>query len=323
MLLAVMNRRIVMAGMFAGVAGAVRPLSVRAQSGPLTLGIAVIPSEIAAGAYYARDLGYFKSVGVDAQITSLQNGSAITAAVVSGAMDVGFSNTLSLIIAHDKGLPVTVLLGTDVYRASDPTNGILAVLKSSPVHTAKDLTGKTVGVSSLSNTPFYALRNWIDRSGGDSKTVQYVEIPIPQMADAVLAGRVEAGTMDAANANAERSRAELRRIASTYDSIAQRFMAGAWFSSSAWAQKNSEAAPRFVTAMRKASLWANAHPADAVKIFMKYSRFTESDLLAAPRPFFATDSAPNILQPVIDVAAQYGAIKAPFPARDLLSPYTK
>jgi NitT/TauT family transport system substrate-binding protein len=218
---------------------------------------------------------------------------------------------------------VTALLDTDVHRASDPTNGILAVLKASPVHAARDLTGKTVGVSSLSNTTFYALRNWIDKNGGDSKNVHYVEIPIPQMADAVLAGRVDAGTMDAANASAERSRTELRRIASTYDSIGQRFMAGAWFSSVDWPQKNPDVAKRYVAAMRKASLWANAHPADAVKIFIKYSRFTEADLLAAPRPFFETDSAPAILQPVIDVAAQYGAIRASFPARDLLSPYAE
>ena len=318
-----MKRSAAIAGLFAGAAAGAWPHSVRAQSVPVTLRIAVIPSEIAAGAYYANDLGYFKSAGIDAQISSLQNGSAITAAVVSGAMDVGFSNTLSLIVAHDKGLPVTALLGTDVHRASDPTNGILAVLKASPVRTAKDLAGKTVGVSSLSNTTFYALRNWIDRNGGDSKNVHYVEIPIPQMADAVLASRVDAGTMDAANANAERSRTELRRIASTYDSIAQRFMAGAWFSSTAWPQKNPVAATRFVAAMHRASVWANAHPADAVKIFVKYSRFTEADLLAAPRPFFATDSTPGILQPVIDVAAQYGAIKASFPARDLFSPYAE
>jgi NitT/TauT family transport system substrate-binding protein len=318
-----MRRSSVIAGVLASVACGVAPRLVRAQAMPVTLRIAVIPSEIAAGAYYANDLGYFKSAGVDAQISSLQNGSAITAAVLSGAIDVGFSNTLSLIVAHDKGLPVTALLGTDVHRASDATNGILAVLRTSPVHAAKDLTGKTVGVSSLSNTTFYALRTWIDRNGGDSKTVRYVEIPIPQMAEAVLAGRVDAGTMDAANINSERARADLRRVASTYDAIAQRFMAGAWFSSTAWPQKNAEAASRFVAAMRKASVWANAHPADAVKIFVKYSRFTEADLLSAPRPYFATDTPPAILQPVIDVAAQYGAIKSTFPARDLISTYAE
>jgi NitT/TauT family transport system substrate-binding protein len=298
-------------------------MTARAQTTLVPLRIALLPSEIAAGAYYANDLGYFKSEGIDAQITSLQNGSAITAAVVSGAMDTGFSNTFSLIVAHDKGLPVSILSGTDVHRASDPTNGILEVLKASPVRGAKDLTGKTIGVSSLSNTTFYALKNWIDKNGGDSKAVHYVEIPIPQMADAVRAGRIDAGTMDAANADAATSRAELRRIASTYDSIAKTFMAGAWFTSSAWAQNNPDTTKKFVAAMRKASVWANAHPADAVKIFIKYSRFSEADLLAAPRPFFATTTTSDLIQPVIDVAAQYLAIKASFPAHDLLSPYAE
>lgn len=290
-----------------------------AQTRPLR--IALIPTEIAAGAYYANDLGYFKDAGLDAQLTSLQNGSAITAAVISGAMDVGFSNTFSLIVAHDKGLPVSILSGTDVHRAADPTNGILSVPQASPIHTARDLAGKTLGTSSLSNTTYYALRNWIDRNGGDSKLSKYVEIPIPQMADALIAGRVDAAPLDAANANADRSRKELRRIASTYDSIAPRFMAGAWFAASGWAQNNPDLVTRFVESMHKASVWANAHATDSAKIYSKYSRFSLSDLLLAPRPLFATTTTADLIQPVIDVAAKYGAIKAAFPAHDMLSPY--
>jgi ABC-type nitrate/sulfonate/bicarbonate transport system substrate-binding protein len=73
--------------------------------------------------------------------------------------------------------------------------------------------------------------------------------------------------------------------------------------------------------MRKAAEWANTHPNDAVKVFAKYSKFTESDLLAAPRPVFAATAPPALLQPMINVAAKYQAIKAAFPAQDLVSSY--
>jgi NitT/TauT family transport system substrate-binding protein len=291
-----------------------------AQPALETVRIAVIPSETAAVAYYASDLGYFQSAGIKAEFTTLQNGSAITAAVVGGSLDVGFSNVMSLIVAHDKGLPVSMLIGTELYRSSDPTDGVLDVAKTSPIRTGKDLNGKTIAVLSLSNTSFFALRNWIDRNGGDSTTVHFVETPIPMLVEATISGRVDAVSMDPGNAATAKAQAGLRRLAYTYDSIAPNFIAAGWFATTGWVQAHSDLAHRVTEALRKAAGWANAHPTDAVKMYSKYSTLTVAEMLAAQRPYFATASTPDLVQPVIDVAARYNAIKAAFPARDLLAP---
>jgi ABC-type nitrate/sulfonate/bicarbonate transport system substrate-binding protein len=90
------------------------------------------------------------------------------------------------------------------------------------------------------------------------------------MADATIAARIDAGTLDAENAARARSRSELRKLADTFDSIAPRFVSGVWFSTPDWGQKNPELATRFVAAMRKAAIWGNAHPSEAVKIYANF-----------------------------------------------------
>jgi NitT/TauT family transport system substrate-binding protein len=284
------------------------------------LRIVVIPTEVGAGAYYADDLGYFKDAGIDAQITSLANGNAATAAVISGAADIGFSNTFSLAIAHDKGLPVNILTGSDLHRSTNPSQGFLDVLKGSTIHTGKDLDGKTVAVPGLGTGTYFALRNWIDKNGGDSSTVKYVEVPIPAIADAILTGRVDAGSLDASNAYAARSKAALRQIGNTYDSIAPMFVAGAWFASPDWIAKHPDLARKFIAVFQRVSLWANAHPDDVVRLYAKHSAFTVDDLKLSPRAQLEPSTDTALIQPVIDVSLKYGAIKKSFAAADLLNP---
>jgi NitT/TauT family transport system substrate-binding protein len=283
---------------------------------PLT--IAIVPTEVSAQAYYALDLGYFGAHGLAVKILPMQNGAAASSAAISGSIDIVHSDTLSMVIAHSKTLPFRMLYGANVNDAGTPTNGILAVRKDAPITSAKDLAGKTIGVSSLSNTNNYALRAWLDSHGGDSRLSHYLELPLPIMADAVISGRIDAASMDSANFS---SRSDLRQIASTYPSVAPKFLAGGWFATDAWVKDHPTELQAFLAAVRDASLWANAHHSDAIAIYAKYSRFSLTDLKASARPDYYT-GAPGamqpLIQPIIELAAKYSVIPSTFPADEML-----
>lgn len=293
-------------------------VGVRAAD-PVKLRIVVIPTEVSAAAYFANDLGYFKDAGIDADISPLANGNAATAAVVSGAADIGFSNTFSLAIAYDKGLPVNILTGSDMHRTANPSQGFLAVLKTSPIRTGKDFNGKVVAVPGIGTATYFALRNYIDKNGGDSSSVKYVEVPIPTIADAIITGRVDAGSLDASNFYAARSKAALRAIGNTYDSVASKFVAGAWFTTPTWIAKNPELARKFIAVYERVSTWANAHPDDVAALYAKHSAFTIEDLKLSPRAQLEPSTQADLVQPVIDVALRYNAIKKAFPASELFN----
>ena len=61
-----------------------------------------------------------------------------------------------------------------------------------PIRVPKDLNGKTVAVNGINNITMLPVEAWIDKNGGDSKTVKWIEIPIFQANDAVSAGKVDA-----------------------------------------------------------------------------------------------------------------------------------
>jgi NitT/TauT family transport system substrate-binding protein len=310
--------RIMLGALVVPFAAAV-PLRSAAQARP-TIRIGTIPTEIAAAVYYARDLGYFSKAGYDVTIAPISNGAAVSAAVLSGAIDVGFSNPVSLIIAHERGLPVTIIAGAGLHDAKLPTNGIMTVAAASSIRSAKDLAGKTIAVSGLANITNLSARSWIDRNGGDSKLSKYIEIPLPQMASYVLSGRVDAATMDAAG-NETSERTEFRTLGSTFDAIAPRFLASLWFCNADWVTKHPADAKAFATIVREASAWANANPRDAIAIYAKNSKYTVAALANARRPIFATTVTPELVQPAIDLSAKYGIIKAAFPAKDFITTF--
>ncbi len=102
------------------------PARIRAQEKP-TIRIGTIPTEIAAAVYYARELGYFTKAGYEVVITPISNGAAVSSAVLAGAIDVGFSNPVSLNIAHDRGLPIH-LDGARIFNAATALNIDVATL---------------------------------------------------------------------------------------------------------------------------------------------------------------------------------------------------
>ncbi|HEY5340927.1 MAG TPA: hypothetical protein VIK27_07870 [Candidatus Aquilonibacter sp.] len=54
-----------------------------------TLHIGTTPTDTGAQVYYAMDLGLFKKAGFDVDVSSLNAGSAIAAAVSAGSFEIG------------------------------------------------------------------------------------------------------------------------------------------------------------------------------------------------------------------------------------------
>jgi len=75
----------------------------------------------------------------------------------------------------------------------------------------------------------------------------------------------------------------------------------------------------FITVFQRYSAWANSHPADEVRFYAKQSGLSIEDLQGVPRAVFEPTLTLEAMQPIIDVAFRYDAIKRRFPANTLLS----
>jgi NitT/TauT family transport system substrate-binding protein len=307
----------------AGAAAALcAPPLLRAASaqGLAMLNVAAIPSDISGSAYYAADGGFFKKAGIDAKFGAFANGPAITAAVIGGSADVGYSNVITLALAHARGLPVTLLFPANLHVHDAPTAGLLSVKKTSPIQGAKDLSGKVIAVSGLNNIADVAARAWIDKNGGDSKTAKLVELPFSEMKAALEADRVDVAELDATgDPTLGKPGDSLRMIGSAFDAISPRFVPSVWFSTTDWVAKHPAEARAFVSAMHDAAVWANAHHKESAEILSKYTLVTPQQIEGLRRVTYGEHLTPEVIQPNIDIAAKYGPLKAAFPASDFIS----
>ncbi|MBV8353696.1 MAG: ABC transporter substrate-binding protein, partial [Candidatus Eremiobacteraeota bacterium] len=133
-----MKRSTALTVIAAGTAAAAVPLAARAAD---SVRFATIPIDTGAEAFYADAEHVFTKAGIDAHVQSITNGGAITSAVVGGSVDVGFSNILSLALAHERGVPVTLIAPAGLYVSRAPTS-VLMVGKDATARSARDLNGK-------------------------------------------------------------------------------------------------------------------------------------------------------------------------------------
>jgi NitT/TauT family transport system substrate-binding protein len=308
-----MNRKHAIVG--AGAAAGTIAVGANVRAADLTVRIAALTIDASAACYYAQDQGFFKRAGVDAQIQSIASGGAIVGAVASNAVDVGFANFVSVVAAFARNLPVTIVAPGSVDVESMPTN-VLIVAPSSPIRTGSDFNGKTMATSTLRNIVQFAAQLWVDKHGGDSTTIKFIEMPFSAMTDALLAGRIDAALVAEPFMTAAKSRT--RVVAYPMSAIGPRVQLGGWIANTTWARANLPAVAAFTDALVKANDWGNAHRDLSAGILAEHAHLDAGVAATMNRATYAPRLVAAEMQPAIDVAARYGAIAQSIPAERML-----
>jgi ABC-type nitrate/sulfonate/bicarbonate transport system substrate-binding protein len=280
-----------------------------------TIRVGTLPSEVSGEIFYGIDQGAFKKAGLDVQIVMLPNGGAIASALAGGAIDIGLSDVMSMVNAHAHGVPIVYLAPGLVNAVNAPTFAVI-VAANSPIREAKDIKG-VMAVSGLNNIAQIATQAWIDRNGGDSKLVKFIEMPFPAMLPALANGTIQASSANEPWLTAATDRGD-RVLFEGVNPIASAFMLGGWATTQAWVHDNAPAAARFIGAMREIATWANAHHDESAPILAKYAKLPIETIRHMRRGDFAVRFDPALIQPVIDAALKYGAIATPFRASEII-----
>jgi len=183
------RRRLITAvasGAAASAAGFSFPRPAIAQLAKVTYTLSWLPTGQYAYLYAARQLGYFKSRGIDLDISRGYGSMAATQAVATGKFDIGSAQTGANLLSMMRGLDLR-LLGTHGY---DATLGIVA-LESGPIKTPKDLEGKKVGVSAAGgDTPF--LPAYCNLAGVDFSKIAVVQLDSKILEQSAMSSVVDA-----------------------------------------------------------------------------------------------------------------------------------
>jgi NitT/TauT family transport system substrate-binding protein len=284
---------------------------------PAVIHVATTANDSGAEVYYAEDKGFFEKAGLHVEIVNIASAGLLGSSVASGAVDIAETGISVIATAHQKGLPFVIIAPAGLYSSKAPTTAMIA-LSGATFKSGADFDGKTVAVRDISSPAYVAGRSWIDRTGGDSKSVKFIEIPDFDVAGALEQHRIDGAVIAEPDLQNAIASGTFRVVAPVYNSIGNDLLLGAYFTTTAYAQAHPDVIRAFAAVLAQTARWANANHAESAAILAKHAKSHVDP--AMPRITYTEKPSVALVQPILDAAAAYGQLQASFPAADLFAP---
>jgi NitT/TauT family transport system substrate-binding protein len=279
------------------------------SSGTQTLKVGVIPIADVAPLYLGIDKGFFKEEQLKIQPQLAEGGAAITPAVLSGDFQIGFSNTISLLIAASKDLPVEIISqGVLAGKSEKDAWADLLVLKDGPIQDGSDLEGKTIAVNTLENICEVTIKASLEKDGVDVDKLKFTEVPFPDMNAALEQKRVDGACVVEPFVSQGKAGAA-KGIDPFYVRTAPDLTIATYFTTKQYAEENADTVDRFVRAMNKSLEYAQAHPDEVRKILLDYTEIPPEAAEAIKLPTWRTDLNEPTIEKLSELSKKYGLIE--------------
>lgn len=155
--------------------------------------VAALPIAETGALWAAIDEGIFADHGLEVEVVPAQGGAQAIPALLSGDIQFAIGQPFGPIRADLQDLGVAIIGDyADSLAEGDDVNAVVA-LGDSGIASPKDLSGKKVSVNSLGAAGDLTIRAAVDADGGDSSTIEFIEVAFPDVKAQLDAGTIDAG----------------------------------------------------------------------------------------------------------------------------------
>lgn len=277
-----------------------------------------VPSDGSKALLYAQQAGLFRKHGIDASILPMGSGAAIFAALLGGSADFGSGSLLPVFTAYAHNVPLRIVAPVSIYESTH-ADSVLLVQKNSPIRTARDLNGKTMGGDTPTDIFVAATRAWVDLHGGDGKSLHAIELKPAEQLAALEAGRIDATVLKAPYMTVGLQTGKLRVLGQPLDAIAPRFLLSAWVATVDYIAKNPDIVAGFVAACVESARYTNAHEDETLDMVAKFSGQDPALLKNGVRSITGESITLADVQKPLDFAYKYGIVDKDFDASAVLA----
>lgn len=243
-----------------------------------------------ASAMVAVDEGIFKKHGLDVEMTPVAINSNIPAAILSNSIQVGGPTSTVFLQAVDGGLDLVAIAGASVMNTTSNTAIAAFVRNGISIKEPKDFIGKKVGAPGLNAFLHVLFVKWLVEKGVDPRSVKFVEVTFPTMADIIKSGGVDA-VLTAEPFVTRMTNAGLGSVGARYGAELGRTDPIIFYAAARdWAEKNVATVKKFREAIAESAAIVNS---DREKASASIARFTKQplELVKATPP---NQSEPNL-----------------------------
>ena len=184
----------------------------------------------------ARDKGWFAEENLAVTWSTVTQTAVAIEAVYGGSAEFGGGGVLEPMIARGNGLDVMFAVATARNNTQTPA----------------DLAGKKISVGLINSINHVHMQEWLRKNGVDSSKVQYLEIPFPQMPDALFQKRLDAVWAVEPFLTIMKKTGKARVLAYRFVDNMPGMSLTAFFAKETWLKANGDVARRFRQAYARA-----------------------------------------------------------------------
>lgn len=275
------------------------------------------PDDALTPVIWAIHSGLYRNAGIDVEYIPTRSGTIATTAVIAGTYELGKGSAVASLVAHLRELPLWVI-GNGVLWDPKAPSTLSVVAADSPYRRPRDLDGKIGGAAALNDIDTLVVSAWVDKDGGDSKSIKWVEIPNSAVADTLAQHRIDIAGIQEPLFTEGVAAGKIRPLAGgrSYSVIAPSFAISVYFTNKDFAQAHPEVVRTFIRVTYESAKYTNVHHAETEQLMSDFTKIPLDVMRKINRPPGATTGDPGLLQPVIDFAAKYGNIPHAFAAKD-------
>ena len=299
---------------------AMTALVLSAQAQPVKLRVSTIPIIDTAPLQVAIAKGFFAAEGLEVDTTPTAGGAARLPALAAGQVQITFSNIISIVLGAKQGLGFEVIAAGSNTGATAPDLAGLVSKKGSSFKTGKDFEGKRIAVNTRNNIIWLYARAWVQATGGDPDKVTYLEVPFPQMIDAVKGDRVDAAFVVEPFLSAGVRSDAVQIVGWPYNVVQKRIPVGQYAATKAFIAQNPAVIERFVRAYNKAVDWTNQNTGSEewTKIISAYTRLAPEQIKTLSLPPYEKSVEASGIDLVVELMRKNAMLEGAFDSKALL-----
>jgi NitT/TauT family transport system substrate-binding protein len=271
------------------------------DSGPVSVTILYSRAAEQLSLWVAEDQGFFDDHGVDATLEEIAGASQVPVAISGGSAEMGFETAPDFLGAIDQGIELSVISGLSVDTVDNPRVALIAG-KDTGITEPADVEGKRIGVPSFNSSSDLSTIHLLKDQGVDTDSINWVEVPFQQMADAINGGRVDAVVAVHPFIGQLKGQGHVP-VLDTYASPDQSMLVVFLSADREWAEEHPEAVADIRAALDDADEFVDdpSNEARVREIMQKYSGLPAEVIERIPFPNLDTEVTPEQLSFFVDV----------------------
>lgn len=279
-----------------------------------SLTVGYFPLVHTATAVHADNSGIFEEEGLDIKLTATQGGATAVPSLVSGNIDVIYTNYTSVLLAAHQGIELSIISGNDIGGAD---HGIF-VSPDSGISSISDLKGKTFAVNNLQNIGTIAIRAQLESAGLEASDLDIVEMPYPDMASALENGIIDAAwQVEPFQAGATAN--GLVKIGDLFAGPVEDMPVAGWVTTRAFAEQNPEAIEAFQESIARSAKDLQDNREALVDLVPSYTKVSADVVEAIELPNFSSALDAAQLEKAAQLMHEHGIIDSPLDIVPLLA----